>query len=257
MRKVSTLTSALIKGLRRLDSSTVANAVETFEVRLPNTGFADSRIHCLFPDFPPMVGYAATARIRTADPPMEGHTYIERKDWLSHILAIPEPRVVVLEDMDNPRTWRIHRGDACEYPPHTGLRGSSDQRWRAWPSHKPRARNAVVHRKFNRLACIRPHPRFRVPRDSGTHGRTTGRHTTRRPPRSADRTVRDRGQDPRRGKADQPVQTAHREALQFGDFHSRSISRRRKGRKAINPAENCPRLARRSYDHFHRNVHQP
>src|ERR1700739_2283386 len=102
MRKVPTLTLALIKGLRRLDSSTVANAVETFEVRLPNTGFADSRIHCLFPDFPPMVGFAATARIRTADPPMEGRIYIDRKDWLSHILTIPKPRVVVLEDVDEP-----------------------------------------------------------------------------------------------------------------------------------------------------------
>src|ERR1700739_4674496 len=115
MRKVPTLTLALIKGLRGLDSSTVANAVETFEVRLPNTGFADSRIHCLFPDFPPMVGDAATARMRTADPPMEGHTYIERKDWLTHILAIPEPRVVVLEDMDEAHS----SGRCCEYPPHT------------------------------------------------------------------------------------------------------------------------------------------
>jgi len=55
MGKVPALASAKIEGLRRLDSATVANAVETFGVRLPNTGFTDSRIHCLFPDFPPMV----------------------------------------------------------------------------------------------------------------------------------------------------------------------------------------------------------
>lgn len=81
----------------------MANAVETFEVRLPNTGFADFSIRCLFPDFPPMVGYAATARIRTVDPPMEGRTYIERMDWLNYVLSIPEPRVVVLENMDEKR----------------------------------------------------------------------------------------------------------------------------------------------------------
>ena len=74
-----------------MDSAGVANAVETFKVRLPNMGFADSRVHCLSPDLPPMVGYAVTARIRTANPPMEGHTYIDRTDWLDHILSIPEP----------------------------------------------------------------------------------------------------------------------------------------------------------------------
>jgi 4-hydroxy-4-methyl-2-oxoglutarate aldolase len=68
------LSSIQIERLGHLDSATVANAVESFGVRLPNTGFTDSRIRCLFPDFPPMVGYAVTARIRTANPPMEGRT---------------------------------------------------------------------------------------------------------------------------------------------------------------------------------------
>jgi hypothetical protein len=91
MGKIPTLTSTQIDELRRLDSATVSNAVESFGVRLPNTGFTDSTIHCLFPDFPPMVGYEVTAQIRTANPPMEGHTYIDRTDWLDHILSIPEP----------------------------------------------------------------------------------------------------------------------------------------------------------------------
>jgi len=78
-RKAPALAPAQIDGLRRLDSATVANAVETFGVRLPNRGFTDSRIHCLFPDFPPMLGYAVTARFRTANPPMEVHTYIDRR----------------------------------------------------------------------------------------------------------------------------------------------------------------------------------
>jgi 4-hydroxy-4-methyl-2-oxoglutarate aldolase len=102
MGKIPALASTQIDELRRLDSATVSNAVESFGVRLPNTGFTDSTIHCLFRDFPPMVGYAVTARIRTANPPMEGHTYIDRTDWLDHILSSPEPRVVVLEDMDGP-----------------------------------------------------------------------------------------------------------------------------------------------------------
>ena len=89
-----------IEQLRRLDSCTVANAVESFEVRLRNTGFTNSSVHCIFPDFPPMAGHAATARIRTSAPPMQGHSYYDRTDWWNHILSIPSPRIAVLEDVD-------------------------------------------------------------------------------------------------------------------------------------------------------------
>jgi len=94
------LTQAQLEQLRRLDSSTVANAIEMFDVRLRNVGFTDSRVHCIFPDFPPMVGYAATARIHTSNPPMEGRSYHDRTDWWNHILSIPAPRIVVVEDID-------------------------------------------------------------------------------------------------------------------------------------------------------------
>jgi regulator of RNase E activity RraA len=88
-----------LEQLRRLDSCSVANAIETFGVRLRNTGFADSRVHCIFEDLPPMVGYAATVRIRTSEPPM-GDGYYYRTDWLDHLLSVPAPRVLVVEDLD-------------------------------------------------------------------------------------------------------------------------------------------------------------
>ena len=47
-----------------------------------------------------MAGYAATVQIRTSDPPMEGHGYFYRLDWLDHVMSIPPPRVVVIEDLD-------------------------------------------------------------------------------------------------------------------------------------------------------------
>jgi hypothetical protein len=53
-----------LAALARLDTCSVANAIEAFEVRLRNAGFADSRIRCMFPALPPMVGYAVTGRIR-------------------------------------------------------------------------------------------------------------------------------------------------------------------------------------------------
>ncbi len=97
------LTPAQLEQLRELTTCVVASAIETFRVRLPNTGFVDSSVRCIFDEHPPIAGYAATARIRTANPPMEGHGYsYGRTDWWKHILSVPAPRVVVIEDMDQP-----------------------------------------------------------------------------------------------------------------------------------------------------------
>jgi len=87
--------------LRELDTCTVSNAVEIFELRLRNTGFANSSVRSMFEDFPPMVGYAATAQLRSVDPPVVKRGMHNRSDWWKSILDIPAPRIVVLEDMDD------------------------------------------------------------------------------------------------------------------------------------------------------------
>ena len=94
------LPSACLEELRMLSACVVASAIETFGVRLRNKGFTDSRLHCIFKEIPPTVGYAATARIRSADPPMESHSYYDRGEWWNSLLKIPPPRVVVIEDLD-------------------------------------------------------------------------------------------------------------------------------------------------------------
>ena len=95
-------TPAHMEQLCRLSTCIVASAIEVFDVRLPNTGFADSSIRCIFPDFPPVAGYAATARIGTATPPMEGGRYsYARTDWWNHLLSVPAPRIMVIQDMDS------------------------------------------------------------------------------------------------------------------------------------------------------------
>jgi 4-hydroxy-4-methyl-2-oxoglutarate aldolase len=90
----------LVAALRGLDSCTVSNVIETFEVRLRNEGFARADVRCLFEDLPPTVGYAVTARIRSSAPPPVGHSYNDRTDWWNHILSVPEPRIVVAQDVD-------------------------------------------------------------------------------------------------------------------------------------------------------------
>lgn len=96
------LTEGELDALRQFDTCMVANAVETFNVRLHNTGFTNASIRCMFEDAPPMVGYAATARLRSGDPPMVGSTFHERGDFWNTIFRIPAPRILVLEDKDNP-----------------------------------------------------------------------------------------------------------------------------------------------------------
>jgi 4-hydroxy-4-methyl-2-oxoglutarate aldolase len=93
-----TLSPTQLDDLRRFDTCTVANAIETFNVRLRDVGFADSSVRSFFPKLPPLVGYAATVRIRYSGPPVEGRVAVERTDWWNKLLALPAPRVVVIQD---------------------------------------------------------------------------------------------------------------------------------------------------------------
>lgn len=94
------LTTEQLTALGRLDTPSVADAIETFHVRLRNVGFADGSLICRLEDLPPIAGYAVTARIRTAPPPMVGSAYADRLDWWTSIRQSPAPAIVVIEDAD-------------------------------------------------------------------------------------------------------------------------------------------------------------
>jgi len=101
----------VLEALRCFDTCTVSNAIEAFGIRLRNAGFADARIRCMFEDLPPMVGYAATARLSTCEPPITGGSYHDRTNWWNSILQVPPPRIVVLEDLDKPPGVGAFLGD--------------------------------------------------------------------------------------------------------------------------------------------------
>ncbi|MGD1090748.1 MAG: RraA family protein [Bryobacteraceae bacterium] len=91
-----------LERLGALDTCTASNAIERLNVRLRNEGFISGAVRCQFPNLPPMLGYAATGRIRTATPPMAGNRcYYDRMDWWTYISSVPDPRVMVLEDVDH------------------------------------------------------------------------------------------------------------------------------------------------------------
>ena len=96
----SPLSPELLESLRSIDTCTVSNAIERLNVRMRNEGFTSAGLHCLFPDRAPVVGHAVTARIHTSNPPVKGRAYVDRTDWWSHILTIPWPRIVVIQDAD-------------------------------------------------------------------------------------------------------------------------------------------------------------
>jgi len=90
-----------LKALEQFDSCTISNAVEQFNLRTRNEGFVNGSVRCVFPQFPPRAGYAATLRIRTSATPIAGRCYYDRPDWWSYLRSIPEPRFIVAEDVDH------------------------------------------------------------------------------------------------------------------------------------------------------------
>ena len=92
----------MIEALKKISSPTVANAIETFNVRPRSTGFMSSEIRALFPELGPLVGHAVTALIRAEPAPRDGHR-ASTFAWWDYVLSIPAPRVIVVHDLDDPR----------------------------------------------------------------------------------------------------------------------------------------------------------
>lgn len=87
--------------LSRTDTCGVSNAIETLHVRMCNEGFVQGGIRCLFPDLPPVAGYAVTGTIRSAAPPISGHCYYQRPDWWRYVASAPGPKIMVIQDLDH------------------------------------------------------------------------------------------------------------------------------------------------------------
>ena len=91
------LEPALLDELRTFTTPSIANAMETFDVRPRNEGYMDASVRCMFPELGVVNGYAATATIRAAEPGEDA----SRALW-AHLRTLPEPRLVVVQDLDEP-----------------------------------------------------------------------------------------------------------------------------------------------------------
>ncbi|MEX1022797.1 MAG: RraA family protein [Dehalococcoidia bacterium] len=91
-----------IEALRAWPTPAIANAIETFAVRSRATGFMSAKVAGRFPELGVMAGYAVTARIRASIPPEDDPETVPREAWVDHLLTVPAPRIVVIQDMDQP-----------------------------------------------------------------------------------------------------------------------------------------------------------
>ena len=94
-----TVSPETIKALSEIDCPSICNAIEGFNVRPKNVGFMLPEIKGVFQNLPPVVGYAVTGVISAVQ--QEGRN-VSREDWWDLIASVPEPRFIVLHDIDNP-----------------------------------------------------------------------------------------------------------------------------------------------------------
>jgi len=98
-----------LKALAAIDSPTVANAIEAFGVRDATRGYASLELRCLFPDLPPVVGYAVTCTADSTSPaPRRPSRDLELYEAVQ---AAPKPAIVVLKDAGPNRLLSCHAGD--------------------------------------------------------------------------------------------------------------------------------------------------
>lgn len=104
------LSSDELEALRRIDSATIANAIEPFGVRPLTSGFMGMDVKCMFPELGVMVGYAVTAMVdsQTEEPEPD-----RRVLWnvVKAIDASPKPAVLVFQDAGPRLSHSCHFGD--------------------------------------------------------------------------------------------------------------------------------------------------
>ena len=89
-----------IEMLKNYDSPTISNVIELFEIRPQTTGYLHSSIKALFPELPPMVGHAVTMTFQASKKSEGKSQYNDIGRHVEALCEMPEPRVWVVQDMD-------------------------------------------------------------------------------------------------------------------------------------------------------------
>lgn len=107
--------------LRTLTVPTLANAIEVFGVVPATSGYNREPLTCHFPGFGMCAGYAVTLQATTDRAPGVAPDPIDEAAYWAWLAAIAGPKIVVLEDLDDPPAgamwgeWNanVHRALGC------------------------------------------------------------------------------------------------------------------------------------------------
>jgi regulator of RNase E activity RraA len=122
MAKTKPLSAAKLKPLTAFDTPTICNIIEVLAPERRGHGFTTEPLRCIYPELPPIVGYARTGTIRATTPSHlpAAETKALRLKWYEYVDAGPKPSIVLLQDLDGARAgfgsfWgevnsHIHRG---------------------------------------------------------------------------------------------------------------------------------------------------
>jgi regulator of RNase E activity RraA len=104
------LSKEQIEALKAIDTPTICNAIESFEVRGRVEGFTGCDIACLTPELPPMFGYALTVTVDSTTPgiPRDNEVW---KAWVRAMEAAPKPIVLVFQDVGPQPRKSAHMGE--------------------------------------------------------------------------------------------------------------------------------------------------
>jgi 4-hydroxy-4-methyl-2-oxoglutarate aldolase len=87
-----------LDALRRISSPTIANAIETFDIRARGEGYTARGIQCFFPERGVLLGYACTAMIQSGQPAAPTRL-VSRTQYWEYVKASPFPKLSVVQDL--------------------------------------------------------------------------------------------------------------------------------------------------------------
>ena len=98
------MTETLLALLRRIDTPSVCNAIETAQGKRGFNAFTRGTMLASDPTAGAIVGYAHTAKIAANEPPQDAPEVIKKRRmaYYQHMAEGPRPAVAVVEDVDFP-----------------------------------------------------------------------------------------------------------------------------------------------------------
>jgi len=92
------LTSKELESLRNISSPTIANAIETFDVRPRGEGYTNIGVQCFFPERGALLGYACTAMIHSGQSAAPKRL-VSRTDYWEYVKRAAYPKISVVQDL--------------------------------------------------------------------------------------------------------------------------------------------------------------